>query len=476
MPTRRKKVKSRKKRSRRRKFKAGGGEQKSRREDVHVSSPKGIFAVDAEEAKNRGARNFDVVISPSKEGYRNEGISIYLNGKLEPLETDGYDDYGHLPHWVEMNKDCGNAYFSTKRSQDPHALNLIEHNTLFPIKLSDWKMKRSTIPELWEQKSRFFKFPYKEITVSTEFERKSDGLKIYIDVPVIISAPWLGGPDPPTVTNGLPVINPFWEGSERIPVVVMGKPGSLCPAPASTLAALLRGGFRLVKPQHSENFQYADGNTITIHFDYRGEDNDEGRRYDMVLPGYGAAPRELEVTNGGIGVRSLPALPPPEFKPIYITQSAIGKAKILARKYLNRALTNEKGFFEGLGFDYPFEDKVFFDWIKPCHFLARHAYRWPLAEPGGAAGYSKEMKLVVPLNKDKQDRINVERMELLQNLCVAMALRDRNVEKGLETKIPSLPGDVATRSALLRNIGDFATSFGKRRKSRKRVSKKKNGR
>ena len=124
-------------------------------------------------------QNYDTVINQKQAGYRNNGVFIYYNNGLHPLSRYP-DDYGSLPEWVETHKeDCGYSYFSDY---------LIDHNNCVPFKTSDWKIGPSNTTEI-----KPFKFSYTYVNVKTQLTR-TDGAECTLVVPVMISAPWLGGP------------------------------------------------------------------------------------------------------------------------------------------------------------------------------------------------------------------------------------------------------------------------------------------
>ena len=124
-------------------------------------------------------QNYDTVINSQERGYRNDGVYIYYNNGLHPLSKNP-DEYGSLPEWVETYKeDCGYSYFYD---------GLIDHNQLVPFKTSDWKIGSSKIMEV-----NPFRYAYTHVDVTTKLTRK-DGAECNLVVPVMISAPWLGGP------------------------------------------------------------------------------------------------------------------------------------------------------------------------------------------------------------------------------------------------------------------------------------------
>lgn len=129
--------------------------------------------------------NYDIVENEidGNYGYRNAGKYIYKDNGLYNLAVH-IDDYGHLPDWVEVNKeDCGYSYFDTY---------LIDHNWLIPFKTNEWKIGKSHVSE--EDNELSFNGAYKKIDVITELIRKKDGAKAELIVDIILSAPWLGGP------------------------------------------------------------------------------------------------------------------------------------------------------------------------------------------------------------------------------------------------------------------------------------------
>jgi hypothetical protein len=124
-------------------------------------------------------QNYDTVINDQEAGYRNHGVFIYYNNGLHPLSWYP-DGYGSLPEWVETRKeDCGYSYFNDR---------LIDHNQFVPFKTSDWKIGSSKTT-----KANPFKNAYTHVEITTKLMRK-DGAKCDLVVPVMISAPWLGGP------------------------------------------------------------------------------------------------------------------------------------------------------------------------------------------------------------------------------------------------------------------------------------------
>lgn len=138
--------------------------------------------------------NYDIVENEidGNYGYRNAGKYIYKDNGLYKLAVH-IDDYGHLPDWVEVNKeDCGYSYFDTY---------LIDHNMLIPFKTTEWKIGKSHVSE--EDSELSFNGAYKIIDVITELIRKKDGAKAELTVVIILSAPWLGGPTNDIFTDNL---------------------------------------------------------------------------------------------------------------------------------------------------------------------------------------------------------------------------------------------------------------------------------
>jgi hypothetical protein len=141
--------------------------------------------------------NYDIVENEidGNYGYRNAGKYIYKDNGLYNLAVH-IDDYGHLPDWVEVNKeDCGHSYFVESY------LNLIDHNTLIPFITNEWKIGKSHV--LDEDSELSFNGAYKIIDVITELIRKKDGAKAELTVVIILSAPWLGGPTNDIFTDNL---------------------------------------------------------------------------------------------------------------------------------------------------------------------------------------------------------------------------------------------------------------------------------
>jgi hypothetical protein len=79
--------------------------------------------------KFQGIKDYDIVKDTDTDDYRNNGRYMFYNNHLYNLD-DTVDEYGSLPCWVKLaDYDLGWSYF--KRD-------LIRHNTLIPIKFSEW--------------------------------------------------------------------------------------------------------------------------------------------------------------------------------------------------------------------------------------------------------------------------------------------------------------------------------------------------
>jgi len=137
-------------------------------------------------------KNYDTVVNEEKIGYRNEGVYIFNNGGLHLLSPFP-DDYGSLPEWVEVRKeDCGHSYFENF---------LIDHNTFVPFPTRVWQVGKTSHDDKKCLDITTPHGPYTKEPFVTELHRE-DGAKALVRCDVMMSAPWLGGPERDVSHNG----------------------------------------------------------------------------------------------------------------------------------------------------------------------------------------------------------------------------------------------------------------------------------
>ena len=154
-------------------------------EDVPEWTPEERFRM-ARIAPSVVLHDHDIVANRAEVGVRNEGKYIYKDRALFHLATEP-DDYGNLPEWVDTRKDdCGYSYFA----EDAEGRRMIDHRAWIPFRTREWEVVESTL----QSAIRPFKFAYVLAHTLTRVVRRADRASATIAWPVMLSAPWLGGP------------------------------------------------------------------------------------------------------------------------------------------------------------------------------------------------------------------------------------------------------------------------------------------
>ena len=154
-------------------------------EDLPDCTPEQRFRL-ARIAPSTFLHDYDIVANQAEVGNRNEGKYIYKDRALYHLATEP-DDYGNLPEWVDVRKDdCGYSYFA----EDEAGSRMIDHRTWIPFRTGEWEVGESTL----QSSIHPFKFAYVLAHTLTRIVRRADRATATIAWPVMLSAPWLGGP------------------------------------------------------------------------------------------------------------------------------------------------------------------------------------------------------------------------------------------------------------------------------------------
>ncbi len=67
---------------------------------------------------------------------------------------------------------------------------MIDHGTWIPFRTNEWEVGETTIPSPIQP----FTFAYTMVNTITQLVRRSDHATATVELPVMLSAPWLGGP------------------------------------------------------------------------------------------------------------------------------------------------------------------------------------------------------------------------------------------------------------------------------------------